>query len=79
MLPVSPKASDRAKEVHADKISTEQAAFLKTALERQPAVRPEVVARARALAADSNYPPAAVLRKVAEQILAAPDLTEDES
>ena len=79
ILPVSSKASERAKEVHADKISTEQASFLKAALERQPAVRPEVVARARALAADPNYPPAAALRKVAEQILAAPDLTEDES
>jgi hypothetical protein len=79
ILPVSSKASARAQEVHADQISTDNAAFLKSALSRQPAVRPEVVARARALAADPSYPPPAALRKVAELILAAPDLTEDES
>jgi hypothetical protein len=46
---------------------------------RQPAIRPEMVARGKALAADPNYPPMDTLRKVAEQILRAPDLTEDES
>ena len=56
-------------------ISTE-GAFLKAELNRRPAVRPDMVARARALAADPNYPPADLLRKVAEQILNSPDLSE---
>lgn len=62
-----------------DHVSTESAAYLRGALERQPAIRPEMVERARALAGDPNYPPAQVIRRVAEQIVAAPDLSEDES
>lgn len=62
-----------------DRISTENAAFLRAELQRQPEIRPEVVARARALAEDPNYPPAEALRQVAEQILGSPDLSEDQS
>jgi hypothetical protein len=62
-----------------DQISTASAAFLRAELQRQPEIRPEVVARARELAADPNYPPTEVLKKVAEQILRSPDLSEDES
>ncbi len=62
-----------------DRISTDSAAFLRTALARQPEVRPEVVARARALAADPAYPPPAVLRSVARMILDAPDLSESDN
>ena len=62
-----------------DQISTESAAFLRGELDRQPEVRPEVVARAKALAADPSYPSPEVLKSVAAQILGSPDLTEDES
>lgn len=62
-----------------DQISTEQAEFLRSELDRQPEIRPEVVERAKGLAADENYPPIEVVRHVASQILAAPDLSEDES
>lgn len=62
-----------------DQISTEGAAFLRAELVRQPEIRPEVVARARVLAADPGYPPLAVTRSVARQILASPDLSESES
>ena len=62
-----------------DRISTEQATYLRSELERQPEVRPEVVQRARGLAEDSSYQPIEVVRHVATQILAAPDLSEDES
>jgi hypothetical protein len=62
-----------------DQISTENAAFLRAELKRQPEVRPEVVARGRALAADPNYPSMDALRKVAMHILKSPDLTEDVS
>jgi hypothetical protein len=62
-----------------DNISTENAQFLQSELKRQPELRPEVVERARALATDREYPPVEVARHVAAQILAAPDLTEDQS
>jgi hypothetical protein len=62
-----------------DSLSTEKAEQLRTALASQPEVRPEVVARGRALAADPNYPPASVIRGIASQILASPDLSEDPS
>lgn len=60
-------------------MSTENAEFLRAELARQPEIRPEVVERARGLAADSAYPPVEVARHVAAQILAAPDLSENES
>jgi hypothetical protein len=59
--------------------ATTDVVHLRSELRRQPEIRPEVVARAKALAADPNYPPMEVLRAVAQQILAAPDLSEDES
>ena len=62
-----------------DKITTESAAFLRGALAAQPEVRPDVVARARALAADPNYPSPEIMQRVARQILRAPDLSEDQT
>ena len=38
-----------------------------------------MVARGRALAADPSYPPMNVIMNVAQRILAAPDLANDES
>lgn len=61
-----------------DQLSTESGAFLKAELERQPEIRPDVVARARDLAADPSYPSAEVIRSVAQQILAAPDAAEQQ-
>jgi hypothetical protein len=50
------------------------------------AVRPDEVlpdaaleARARALATDPSYPSADIIKRVGEQILGAPDLSEDQS
>lgn len=54
-------------------------ALLEATLARQPAIRPEVVARARALAMNPDYPPMTIIRIMAQQILAAPDLSEDPS
>jgi hypothetical protein len=62
-----------------DRISTEHAEFLRSELQKQPEVRPEVVERAKGLAADPSYPSPEVIRHVAGQILAAPDLSEVES
>ncbi|HVW19630.1 MAG TPA: hypothetical protein VHC86_00300 [Opitutaceae bacterium] len=62
-----------------DSISTANAAILSDALNNQPEVRPEVVARGRLLAADPNYPPAAVISHIAGLVLNSPDLSEDQS
>lgn len=61
-----------------DNFSSDGTSCLKAALDRQPAVRPDVVERARALATDPDYPSAEVIRQIARQILAAPDLSEAE-
>ena len=63
----------------ADSMSTGNAAALRSALAAQPEIRPEVVARARALAADPGYPSNAILERVSQLILATPDLSEDQS
>ncbi len=78
-LPTSGVAAEKRHVPRPDRISTENAAFLRAELERQPEIRPEVVARGRALAADPAYPSIDAMREVAQQILASPDLTEDES
>ena len=52
---------------------------LRCELIRQPEIRPDVVARARRLAADPNYPTIENLRFVAQQILRSRDLSEVES
>jgi hypothetical protein len=57
----------------ADRFAAEHSAALRAALARHPEVRPEVVERARALAADPAYPPADVLRRVGEILLGSPD------
>lgn len=56
-----------------DRFSPENTAVLKAALTHHPEIRPEVVARARVLATDPAYPSPAVLRRVGQVILAAPD------
>jgi hypothetical protein len=76
-LPGQPVA--RAFQQRPDQISTQSAGFLSTALSSQPEVRPEVVARARELAADPSYPSVAIMRNIAGQVLSSPDLSDDES
>lgn len=62
-----------------DKLSIENAALLRAELVRQSEIRPDVVERARALAADPNYPSTQVLQQVGRLILNSPDLSEDQS
>ena len=62
-----------------DQFSAENTAALRVALNRTPEVRPEVVARGRALASDPSYPSAEILRKVGEAIIKSPDFSEDAS
>jgi len=60
----------------ADRFSPENSKALQAALNDQPAIRPEVVARGRELAADPSYPSATILRSVSEVILRSPDPLE---
>lgn len=78
LVPAAGQAA-RGKTTRADQLSTDSAAALRASLVQNPEIRPEVVARARALAADPAYPSVAIMRRVAQQIVAAPDLSEDES
>ena len=79
LVPLQGNTVTRAKSPRADLLSTENASFLRSELARQPEIRPEVLERARALAADSNYPSRENLKKIAELILQSPDLSEDQS
>jgi len=62
-----------------DQLSTAGSELLRAKLAGEPEVRPEAVARGRALAADPNYPSLEVVRSVASKILASPDPSEDPS
>jgi hypothetical protein len=62
-----------------DRLQTENIESLNAALAGQPEIRPDVVARGQALAADPSYPGASVLSKVAAMILNAPDPSEDQA
>ena len=59
-----------------DQFSPESSLRLKESMNRQPEIRPEVLERAKALAADPDYPSPAIMRDVARQILGSPDLSE---
>jgi hypothetical protein len=63
----------------ADVLSTDNAAFLRSELARQPEIRPEVVQRARAIISDVNYPSRDTLKSIASLILNSADLSEDHS
>ncbi len=56
-----------------DRFNPENTAALRSALAGQPEIRPEVVARARALAADPAWPTPEILRAVGSVILNSPD------
>ena len=76
-LPSPNPPKGRAPQGVADQFSTHNTTRLRAALVRQPEIRPEEVARARAVLSDPNYPSMAVVQLIAQQILAAPDVSED--
>ena len=78
-LAASGQSQPRVRAMRPDQMSTESAAALRASLARHPEIRPEAVARARVLAADPAYPSVEIMTRVAQQIMAAPDLSEDES
>jgi hypothetical protein len=70
-------AAARLSHPRGDRVAAESVAFLRVELLRQPEIRPEVVERARALAADPNYPSPSINQALARLILDAPDQSED--
>ena len=59
-----------------ERLSTEHSKALQAALARTPEVRPEVVERGRALAADPSYPSAAIISRLSALMVRSEDLTE---
>jgi len=62
-----------------DSLSTGQTENLRQALKNNPEVRPEVVARGKALAADPSYPSPEIMRRVSELIVNSEDPSEQGS
>jgi|GEM_PF-708062 len=62
-----------------DQIHIDKAAALRAGLGQVPEIRPEVVERARALAADPSYPSDDIIRQISAAIVNSPDLSEDAS
>jgi len=69
----------RAPRPQIDQIHIDKASALRTTLQQVPEVRPEVVERARALAADPAYPSDSIIRQISQVIVNSPDLSEDQS
>ena len=59
-----------------DRLSSANTDALREALKNTPEIRPEVVARGRALAVDLSYPPREIIAELTKMVLAANDLTE---
>ena len=59
-----------------DRVSTARADSLRESIAGSPAIRPETVARAEALAVDPNYPPLQIIERVARLIADSQDLSE---
>jgi hypothetical protein len=60
-----------------DSLSTEQADQLRAALAQQPEIRPEMLAKGRALAADPNYPPSSIINGLASLLVNSDDSSEE--
>jgi len=60
-----------------DQIHIDKSATLRAALQQVPEIRPEVVERAKALAADPAYPSDSIVRRISAAIVNSPDLSED--
>ena len=72
-------ASSRPLLPRTDQIHIDKAAALRISLQQVPEIRPEVVERARALAADPAYPSDRIIGQISAAIVNSPDLTQDRS
>jgi hypothetical protein len=76
LTPFSAKSDNRPEMLGADQLALGQTVELRRTLSAESEIRPEVVARAEALARDPDYPSPAMLRDIASRLLSSPDLSE---
>lgn len=62
-----------------DQVHIDKTAILRAALQQVPEIRPEVVERAKALAADPAYPSNSIINKISAAIVNSPDLSDEQS
>jgi hypothetical protein len=62
-----------------DSLSTDHASRLRAALAQTPALRPEVIERASALAKDPGYPSVAIMGKIGRLLAQSKDLSLQEN
>ena len=79
LVTVKGHATARELSPRSDLLSTENAAFLRAELARQPEIRAEVLERAQALAANPDYPSNETIKKFAGFLLNSPDLSDDQT
>ncbi len=72
-----PASTAPAKSRPIDQIHIDKASALRSNLQQVPEIRPEVVERAKALAADPSYPSDGIIRAISKAIVNSPDLSED--
>jgi hypothetical protein len=78
-LAASSGTASRPPQPPTDQVHIDKAAVLRTSLQQVPEIRPEVVERARALAADPAYPSDGIIKQISAAIVNSPDLSEDRS
>lgn len=61
-----------------DRLSSANTEALREALNNSPEVRPEVVAKGKALAVDPNYPPREIIEGLAKLMIETRDAAESE-
>ena len=76
-LAAAAHAAPKAPRASADQIHIDKAAALRASLQTVPEIRPDVLARAQALAADPAYPSDDIIHAVSALIVNSPDLSED--
>ena len=75
----SNSSSNSDKSAASDNLSSSNTDALRTALNNTPEVRPEVVARGKALANDAAYPPLEIINRLTEMIISSQDPSEKAS
>jgi hypothetical protein len=71
--------TDKSSPAASDNLSSSNTDALRTALNNTPEVRPDVVARGKALAANSSYPPLEIINRLTEMIISSQDPSEKAS
>ena len=61
-----------------ERLSSSSSQALREALNNSPEIRPEVVARGKALAVDANYPPREIIEGLAKLMMETRDAAESE-